>query len=169
MVPTTGNAKPLPAHSNMIDLYTSGWALAVAKDCDKAKTKISISAISMFPPLRQSDADFFALWMAWKNAAARNVRVCFFLPTQQPAHPATLRNSHAGKIAWENKMHVRFVPGPRLLHAKSIVIDSASCWIGSGNMTAAAALNNHEFYVNFNNNDCAARIESYLDSIANAE
>jgi len=153
----------------MINLYTTGWAAAVAKDCDKAKTQISISAISMFPPLRQSDADFFSLWLSWKNAAARNVRVCFYLPTQQPAHPATLRNSHAGRIAWENKMHVRFVPGPRLLHAKSIVVDSESCWIGSGNMTAAAALNNHEFYVNFGSNECAARIESYLIGISNQE
>jgi phosphatidylserine/phosphatidylglycerophosphate/cardiolipin synthase-like enzyme len=152
---------------NMTTLHTTNWAGALAAACMDAQHSISISAISMFPPLRHSEAPFSHLWAAWTAAAKRGVQVQFFLPAPQPAHPATLRNASAAAIAFKAGMRTRFVPGPRLLHAKSIVIDARNVWIGSGNMTAAAACLNHEFYVNFISEDCAARILAALNDIAN--
>jgi len=167
MVFTTGNGNAIAADTNMIELYENGWAEPMAKDCATAKRSITISAISMFPPLRQSEAAFNQLWRAWTEAAGRGIYVLFVLPAQQLAHPATMRNAHAARIAYDAKMHTRFVPGPRLLHAKSVIIDSTSVWIGSGNMTSAAAMQNHELYVNFKSEECAHRIERKLFDIAN--
>ncbi|HEY6022158.1 MAG TPA: phospholipase D-like domain-containing protein, partial [Candidatus Paceibacterota bacterium] len=161
------DATALTGAANMTTLHVTNWAGALADACERASKSITISAISMFPPLRNSEAEFSRLWRAWVSAAARGVTVLIFLPTPQPAHPATMRNASAAAIAYKSDIQCRFIPGPRLLHAKSIVIDGEQVWIGSGNMTAAAALTNHEFYVQFESRECATRIEQYLDNIAN--
>ena len=151
--------------ADMIELETSGWAAAIAADCTHARSTISVSAISMMPPLRRAEAGFCVLWDAWVEAAQRGVNVTFHLPAPMRAHPATARNVRAAKIAQDAGMHTRFAQSPRLLHAKSVVVDGCSVWIGSGNMTSAAAISNHEFYVHFNSFSVAERIESYLRSI----
>lgn len=150
----------------MITAHITGWALEIAKDCKEAESSISISAISMFPPLRNADGDFCHLWQSWCEAAARGVSVDFFLPAAMQAHPATLRNHSAARMAYERGMNTHVVQGPRLLHAKSVIVDHRIVWIGSGNMTAAAAGMNHEFYVRFEHHEIAERLRTYLNSIA---
>lgn len=150
----------------MTELHLTGWAQAIARECEQARHSIGISAISMYPPLRRAETEFCALWDAWTEAARRGVAVTFYLPVAQQQHPATLRNRHAANIAHDAGMRTRFVPGPRLLHAKSVVIDLKSVWIGSGNMTSMAAGSNHEFYVHFDCRESALAIARYLDSIS---
>lgn len=143
------------------------WAREMAEDCRAAQTSITISALSMQPPRHPSPLPWGSLWQSWIAAAARGVRVTAFLAAPSAAHPATLQNSNAATFAHKHGLAVRFVPQPNLLHAKSCIVDSRLCWIGSGNMTAAAAHHNHELYVRFEAEQIAQRIEARFDAIAN--
>lgn len=145
------------------------WAQELAVDCANAAYGITISSLSMQPPRHPSLTDFGILWQSWVDATRRGVRVEFFLASPSKSHPATARNASAGALAFQAGMHVRYVPQPNLMHAKSIIIDDKTVWIGSGNMTAAAAHHNHEIYVRFEAPEIAARIKKRWESIANHE
>lgn len=83
------------------------------------------------------------------------------LPVPSKTHPATLSNITTGKTAANNGIRTEFMPQNRLLHAKTLVIDGLICWVGSGNMTAAAAGHNHEIYSRFESQKCATKIVDY--------
>jgi phosphatidylserine/phosphatidylglycerophosphate/cardiolipin synthase-like enzyme len=143
------------------------WATELAHDCTQADDTITISALSLQPPRHPNGLPFSVLWQSWLDAAARGVSVQFFLPSPSPIHPATARNATAARTAWENGMCTRFVPQPNLLHAKSVIIDTRIVWIGSGNMTTAAAHHNHEIYIRFLSPEIAKRISHRWHAIAN--
>lgn len=149
-----------------ISMHTA-WADALRADCERATMSITISAISMQPPRSAGSTPWKLLWRAWEKAAARGVLVQIYLPTPSRSHPATHGNTDAAIQAVKAGMFVSFVPQPRLLHAKSITIDNETCWIGSGNMTAAAAHHNHEIYIRFDNMPIARKIKEWLKTIAN--
>jgi phosphatidylserine/phosphatidylglycerophosphate/cardiolipin synthase-like enzyme len=142
------------------------WAEPLALDCEAALSHITISSMSLHAPRGATRTAYARLWRAWCNAAARGVRVAIYLPQQTATHPATLQNNSSATAAHANGIAVHFVPAPRLLHAKSVLIDQSICWIGSGNMTMAAAQANHEIYVRFHSRDIAADIAHRWHQIA---
>ncbi len=142
------------------------WAQAMTDDCAKAQTSITISAISCLPPLGKKGGIFGAMINAWKAAAQRGCKVTIYLPTPQKAHPATVRNAHTAETLHAHGIQTRFIPPPNLLHAKTCIIDHLTCWIGSGNFTAAAAHHNHEIYVRFDSKDAAQKIETRWQTIS---
>lgn len=152
---------------NNIITLAENWAREMAWDCAQAQHTITISALSLHPPRNHLTTDFGKLWQAWESAASRGVRVMFFLPAPCKAHPATGYNGSAARSAFDAGLSVRFVQATNLLHAKSAVIDGRIVWIGSGNMTAAAAHFNHEIYCRFESEEIAARIAARWDKIAN--
>lgn len=150
----------------MIEIFDK-WAERLTEDCANAQHSIICSALSLLPPRHPTESPFSKLWQAWAAAAARGVRVEFFLAAPTKIHPATMQNITAGKIAAVVNMKTRYVPQPNLLHAKTVVIDQRTVWIGSGNFTAAAAHFNHELYCRFECEAIAARITSRWNNIAN--
>lgn len=152
--------------NNLIHL-AEHWAQEIAADCAQAQRSITISAISLQPPRQITEMPWPQLWKSWILAAQRGVMVSIFLPSVSRAHPATAYNAAAALTAFNAGMRVRFVPQPHLLHAKTVILDENIVWIGSGNMTAAAAHHNHELYCRFQNHEIAARIAENFDNIAN--
>lgn len=134
------------------------WAQEMSSDIENAHASIVMSSLSFLPPRGTNCTSFGALWLALCAAALRGVKVDLFLPVPSNTHPATLQNITSANRAKCAGIDTNFVKLPRLLHAKSTVIDSLVCWIGSGNLTAAAANHNHEIYCRFENADIAERI-----------
>lgn len=133
--------------------HGEGWANHMAIECGNAQKTIHVSALSMHPPTPNGQGDWPELWRAWCIAAMRGVAVNIWLPAPSPIYPATKNNTGAGSKITLNGMHIHYVTGNRLLHAKTCVIDESSIWIGSGNFTAAAAHHNYEAYLRA---DCPA-------------
>jgi len=127
--------------------HGEGWAEHMAEQCALARKSIHISALSMLPPGQNATGDWPELWRAWCAAARRGVRVDIWLPSPTGIHPATKGNIGAGRAIVAAGLGIHFVQGNKLLHAKTVVIDAASVWIGSGNFTAAAAHHNYEAYL----------------------
>jgi len=133
--------------TSVISYHGQGWAGALARSCAGARRSIYLSALSLHPPTPNAQGEWPELWRAWCAAVQRGVTVDMWLPAPSPVHPATARNSTAGRTASEAGITMHYVTGVKLLHAKSAVIDAAEIWIGSGNFTAAAAHHNHEAYL----------------------
>ena len=135
--------------SDSVNLRYHGedWAGKMADECSKAKYSIHLSATSLHAPTPNGTGAWPRLWNTWVEAAARAVQVRIWLPAPSPIHPATRGNSTAGDKILAKGMWVHYVTGPRLLHAKTCIIDGEIIWIGSGNFTAAAAHHNHETYL----------------------
>lgn len=142
----------------MIAMYEN-WAEPLAIDCSQASHKIQISALSFIPPRTDTLTPFGLLWREWKNAVARGVLVDIVLAAQATHNAATLNNNTSAALAAQHGISCRFVPVARLFHAKTVIIDGRIVWIGSGNMTASAAHQNHEIYCRFESVEIAARIE----------
>lgn len=152
--------------SNGVHL-AENWALEIADDCTRANNSIIISALSLQLPKANAETPFSKLWKAWIEAEVKGVSVEFFLAAPTKAHPATTHNGLCAEKLFDSKIITRFVPQPNLLHAKSVIIDRCICWIGSGNMTAAAAHYNHELYVRFVSPEIAEKIINRWYEIAN--
>jgi len=140
-------------HAASLQYHAEGWAVALAKDCAAAVRTIHLSALSLVPPTPNGHGSWPELWRALQAAASRGVYVHVWLPAPQPAHPATRGNIGAGRACAEAGINIHYVQGPRLLHAKTAVIDGTILFVGSGNFTAAAAHHNHEHYLRA---DCPA-------------
>jgi phosphatidylserine/phosphatidylglycerophosphate/cardiolipin synthase-like enzyme len=124
-----------------------GWAAALAHECSRARTSIILSALSMQPPTPKASGDWPQLWRAMCEAPKRGVRVRVLLPAPSPIYPATKGNFRAGSELTKEGVEINYIKGPKLLHAKTAIIDNRAVWIGSGNLTAAAAHHNHEAYI----------------------
>jgi phosphatidylserine/phosphatidylglycerophosphate/cardiolipin synthase-like enzyme len=146
-------------------LHTASWARDLADDIAAATSSVTISALSMLPPHRAGSGPWPRLWQALIAAAARKLLVTIYLPMPQRAHPATRGNARAAAIAHHAGVRVILIPGPRLLHAKSAVIDARLTYIGSGNFTAAACGPNHEIYARFLDRRLAAETIAALARI----
>lgn len=127
-------------------LHLSHWAEAMTADCGRAQSEIVLSALSLLPPRTSTAGEWPALWEALKAACKKKVKVEIYLPKPNAINPATKANYTTAAAAEAAGMICRLLPGPRLLHCKSMVIDRQIVWIGSGNFTAAAAHFNHEAY-----------------------
>jgi phosphatidylserine/phosphatidylglycerophosphate/cardiolipin synthase-like enzyme len=79
--------------------------------------------------------------------------------------PATRGNYGAGRACTAAGIHIHYVTGNRLLHAKTCIIDKHAIWIGSGNFTAAAAHHNHEAYLRADCAKIAAEIVSRWEAL----
>lgn len=137
-------------------LHLSHWAAAMALDCNEAKTQIVLSALSLLPPRTTTAGEWPDLWRALTGAAGRGVDVQLYLAKPNAINPATKQNYSTADTASAAGIKCRLLPGPRLLHCKSLVVDSLIVWIGSGNFTAAAAHFNHEAYTRSVRADFAA-------------
>jgi phosphatidylserine/phosphatidylglycerophosphate/cardiolipin synthase-like enzyme len=134
------------------------WASMLAHDVIEARESITITALSFLPPGQKQVGLWPALWREICAASDRGVRVTLVFPAPTRAHPATAANSSAAAAAHAAGMRVHQVRGPRLLHAKQVIIDENLCWVGSGNFTAAACTFNHETYARIKSQSLAARL-----------
>lgn len=127
-------------------IHAASWARDLATDIRAAKSTIVATALSLLPPRTIKPDDFSRLWLALADAATRGVGVTFILPAPTISHPATQRNESAAFALRSLGAAGVLVPPTRLLHAKTVLIDDAVAWLGSGNWTAAAAHHNREIY-----------------------
>lgn len=148
-----------------ITLHTTDWARAIADDIDASSSSIIMSALSLLPPTAAGSGPWPRLWRTLAAAAARHVPVAIYLPAPQLAHPATRANARAAHSAHRLGITIHLIRGPRLLHAKTAVIDARITYIGSGNFTAAACGPNHEFYARISCPELAAETIAALQRI----
>lgn len=127
--------------------HSIDWALRIADDINEAERAVLMTALSFLPPRTLKLDAFCKLWIAIAAAADRGVAVQVALPMPALAHPATLRNDTAAAALRAAGAVVVLVPTINLLHAKTVVIDARIAWVGSGNMTAAAAHHNRECWL----------------------
>lgn len=118
----------------------------MAHDAALAERSITLTALSMLIPGSASRGPWAALFRSLIAAAARGVRTEIVVAAPSRAHPATLQNATMARRAHDLGITVGLVPGPSLLHAKTALFDDIVAWSGSGNLTAAAATHNHEFF-----------------------
>lgn len=148
-------------------IYTTpDWAYTMAQDFEAAKSSIVVTALSMHPPHPSIRSPHTVLIESLYKAAARGVRVRVWLGAPHASHPACALNEATRRALLARGIECRLVSGGRLLHAKTAIVDMASCWIGSGNFTSAAMHSNHECYAAFTSAESARRWVSYLEAIA---
>lgn len=128
-------------------LLTSGWCEVLCRKIEASSESVTLTAMSCLPPARPNISDFSRLFAVAAAAAARGVRVEFILPTAQPQHPATLRNLASARYLHDQGISLHLVKPPRLLHAKTALIDSRLAFVGSGNLTPAASAQNFEAFI----------------------
>lgn len=126
---------------------TPQWASNLAADIGAAQQSITLTAISYLHPRKLQGTPHAELGAAIFSAAARGKRVEIILPATSTNHPATAQNNSQAAYLAAHNIRVTLTPMPRLLHAKTALIDDAIAWIGSGNFTAAACNHNHELYI----------------------
>jgi phosphatidylserine/phosphatidylglycerophosphate/cardiolipin synthase-like enzyme len=128
-------------------IYCREWARSMALDMHGATSSITLTALSYLPP-RTLGLDEWSAWQIALDAARhRAILVVIMLPAPSTAHPATLRNQYAADIMRKMGATVALIPATNLLHAKTCLIDGRIAWVGSGNLTAAAAHHNRETYI----------------------
>lgn len=148
--------------------HSAGWAAAMAHDIAAAELSVTITALSMLPPRHDNATDWATWWRALTAAAARGARINVALPTPHIAHPATLRNAAAAAALRDIGAAAVLLPATNLLHAKSALIDANIAWVGSGNMTAAAAHHNIEIYIRTTDHRTALQLEGLQRQIIHA-
>lgn len=136
------------------------WAQPLAQDIASARHSILLTALSMHPPRSEKAGNLAAIWQAIAEAVSASVRVDVILPSPSKSHPATMFNGHAAERLHKLGAFCSWAQPGRLLHAKTCAIDQAVVWIGSGNITAAAATYNHEAYLRVESVEFAARLRA---------
>jgi len=149
-----------------VSLHAESWPLDMRADLLAARIAIHLSALSLLTPTPPTRGPWRALWSALKHAPARNITTTIYLPVPQPAHPATRQNATSAATCHAHGMKIVWIPAPRLLHAKSCIIDSQIAWLGSGNMTAAACHHNRELYLRVHSHAIAAETINTLRAFA---
>lgn len=138
-----------------------------------ASESITMTAISMLPPTPKQRTQWAALWREILAAPKRGLQVRVIIPAPSHAHRATHRNDQAAAALRAAGAHVILTPPSPLLHAKTVAIDAAISWVGSGNWTSAATDHNQEAWIRSTDltiaNDLAAfhkALAAGLDSTA---
>lgn len=140
---------------------TPTWPALLAHDVIEARRSITLTSLSLLIPGASAGNPFAALFRCLVAAAARGVRVEIFLAAPSKAHPATAQNATMARRAHDQGVIVCLVPGPRLLHAKTALLDGRVAWAGSGNLTAAASTHNHEFFLRTCDQDAVAQLSAF--------
>jgi phosphatidylserine/phosphatidylglycerophosphate/cardiolipin synthase-like enzyme len=130
-----------------LELIEVGWAQRLAQDIAAATGSVSMSALSMLVPQPVATNAMAHLWRAMVDAADRGVIVDVYLAAPNSFAPASRCNIQAAEKLARSACRCHLVKGPRLLHANTAVIDNHVLWVGSGNLTAAAAGRNHESWL----------------------
>lgn len=142
-------------------LHHAGWLETLTVDLDKAAASISITALSIHYPATKTAGPLGPFWAALAAATSRGIRPALIMPAPSRSHPATAMNGNTAEKAHALGLDAHLIPLPRLLHAKSAVIDSRIAWVGSGNFTAAAACHNREIYMRSTDPAIARHLASY--------
>jgi hypothetical protein len=128
-------------------IHTINWAADIAADIGEATDSIYVTALScLVPKLTRTDAWAY-FWVALAAAASNKLDVRIALAAPTIHQPATIRNGAAATFLRKLGIRTYLLNGPNLLHAKTVTIDSRIAWIGSGNLTAAAACHNYECWM----------------------
>lgn len=130
-----------------VSLHIARWAADIAADVAASRRKILLTALSCLPPRPTQTGDLRTLFAALAAAARRGVSVAVTLPAPTRTHPATARNYTAQQWFEANGIPCALLPLPGLLHAKTCQIDESILWVGSGNLTQAAATYNREAWI----------------------
>lgn len=141
--PSTTTTATLPSASIYLP---AEWASLLAHDIAHARHRVILTALSAQPPRHSAKSPHGALWQELCAAPSRGLSVTLLIAAPMNAHPATSRALHAARYLHGFGVTVLLVPGPRLLHQKTVCLDREVCWVGSGNFTAAAANHNYELY-----------------------
>jgi len=137
------------------------WAAPMATDIDRAMTSICISSLSLHPPRASRASNIGRLWDSLEAATGRGLSLAFFMPQSSKAHPATAFNESAAARLHAIGATVHTLPSAYLLHAKTVSIDDAIAWVGSGNWTAAGSTHNREAYLRAESSRIAARLRNH--------
>ena len=141
------------------------WALKIAEDTEQARHTITLTALSCQPPRRLAQTGLSPLWLSLVSAAARGKAVTLILPASSKTHPATAYNNGTALRAAALGIKTKLIPLPRLLHAKTVLIDEAISWIGSGNLTAAAASHNREAWLRSTEEHIAVQLLCFHENL----
>jgi len=144
---------------------TPDWIRGMREQVEAAQSSIHVSALSMHPPKAGSITPYTKYLLALAAARTRGVRAAVWLSAPRADIPAASLNFAAKQWLRAQNIECHLVAGGKLLHAKSLVIDRASIWIGSGNLTPTAAHQSHEAYLNTQCARDAGRWADYLESL----
>lgn len=142
-------------------VYTD-WAGPLSDDIDIAEESILITSLSLQPPRRDGTHPLSMLWTSMDCAVRRGVRIDFVLAQVSRSHPATAFNGSAAAHLHDIGVRPHVARMPKLLHAKTAIIDHSILWVGSGNWTAAATMHNHEAYLRLNSPALAIELAEYF-------
>ena len=141
------------------------WTTPLAADIDACESEIHLSTLSFNHPSPTKNNMLTIAITALQRAAARGVHVHVYLPAISPSHPATLQNGSAADRLHAQKITAHLIPLPQLLHAKTVSLDDAVIWCGSGNWTQAAAAHNDEAYLRVCSPTIAREMRQKLQSL----
>lgn len=151
--------------SPIVEFHSAGWAERMAHDFDNARSLIECTALSFQAARKPALTGHPRLWQALCDAASRNVCVAITIPAATPSHPATAYNNAFAYQANQRGIVVHQIPMPRLLHAKTAIIDCEISWVGSGNFTAAAASHNFEAWIRTTDHQTARDLIAFRRSL----
>lgn len=149
----------------MIQIHTDDWAAALCRDFDHAQSTIVLTALSINAPLPSTKGALRDFWASLRNAAKAGVQVIIITPAPTIHHPATTYNAKAARYAAAHGMRCNLIALPHLLHAKTALIDTEIAWIGSGNFTQAAMMQNREAYCRTDDPEAIHELISLQDRI----
>lgn len=148
-------------NGQIVTAHSKSWALDMVEDILHARARISITALSMLPPNREAGTPWQRYWAALRQQAAAGIDILVILPAPTIAHPATMRNGTTASILKDAAIRVALKPATNLLHAKTMLVDGAIAWVGSGNLTAAAAHHNAEMYIRTTDHRTALQLAGF--------
>lgn len=143
------------------------WAKRMTEDVTSAARSVTLTALSCLVPKPSRSDDWAYLWLALNIAAHRGIDVRVILSEPSISHPATLRNETAAKLMRASGIRAFLLPPRNLLHAKTGLIDNRIAWVGSGNLTAAAALHNTECWMRADDETTAHQLAGFAGAVNN--
>lgn len=149
----------------MITMHSTDWLRALCDDLNTAMESITITALSIAPTRPDAAGPIPRLWRTLAGCERRGIRARLLVPAPSKAYPATWLNGQAAQKAAALNLDPRLIPLPRLLHAKTTLIDGEISWIGSGNFTTAAGAHNHEAYIRTTDPGIACALANFHQSI----
>ena len=146
----------------MITELFYNWPIRMTNDFNQAQSTIVLSTLHYVAPEKKQLTNFYHLHTALCAAGDRGLDVMVLMAQPSRRHPATSSNIRAANALADHNILTKFVPQSHLMHAKTAVIDNSILWVGSGNMTPAAAHHNFEVFTRTESTDLALEFDEWL-------
>jgi len=138
------------------------WLPALCADIAAAKRAITLTSLRLDTPHGAAPSQISDLWAVLTDRAAAGLQVTVCLPSPAADSAATARNVSTARALHSHGIRCALLPRPGLLHAKSALLDDGLAWLGSANLTFAAARWNLELMLRTTDPPIVAQLASWL-------